>query len=106
MAKNGILGTHRDFKNRLAKAKSAFARLRPAWKSNSYSKETKLKLYNSVVKATLINGSECWGMCESDRKSLNTFHTESLRRILGMHWPGTLSNADLYRMTNSEPLSQ
>ncbi|RMZ96446.1 hypothetical protein BpHYR1_019745 [Brachionus plicatilis] len=51
-------------------------------------------------------GSECWGMNECDRKSLNTFHTGSLRRILGIHWPETLSNADLYRMTNSEPLSQ
>ncbi|RNA00069.1 RNA-directed DNA polymerase from mobile element jockey [Brachionus plicatilis] len=62
-----------SIKNRLAKSNNAFARLRPAWKSNSYSKETKLKLYNSVVEATLMFGSGCWGMCESDRKCLNTF---------------------------------
>ncbi|RMZ95619.1 endonuclease-reverse transcriptase [Brachionus plicatilis] len=98
------LGTHRDIKTlRLAKPKSVFARLRPALKSSSYSKGTKLKLYNSVVKATLMYGSECWRMNECERKSLDTFHTGSLRRI---HWPETLSNADLYRMTNSEPLSQ
>ena len=51
-------------------------------------------------------GSECWGMCESDKRSLNTFHTGSLRRILGIHWPEILSNAELYKRTNSEPLSQ
>ncbi|RNA15374.1 RNA-directed DNA polymerase from mobile element jockey [Brachionus plicatilis] len=62
---------------------SAFARLPSAWKSNSYSKET--QLYNSEVKATLMYGSENWGICESERKSLNTLHTGSLRRILGIH---------------------
>ncbi|RNA27839.1 hypothetical protein BpHYR1_049942 [Brachionus plicatilis] len=46
------LGTHSDIKNRLAKAK-----------------------------ITLMYGSECWGMYESDRTSLNTFHTGSQRRI-------------------------
>ncbi|RNA23493.1 endonuclease-reverse transcriptase [Brachionus plicatilis] len=85
------MGTHKGSENRLSKAMSAFARLRPAWKSNSYSKETKLTIYNSVVKATLMYGSECWRMCESDRKSMNSFHTDSLRRILGIHWPETLS---------------
>ncbi|RNA04318.1 RNA-directed DNA polymerase from mobile element jockey [Brachionus plicatilis] len=59
-----------------------------------------------ILKATLMYGSKCLGMCESDRNSLNIFHTGSLRGILGIHWPETLSNADLYRMTNSEPLSQ
>ncbi|RNA06665.1 hypothetical protein BpHYR1_053854 [Brachionus plicatilis] len=38
-------------------------------------------------------------MCESDRKSLNTFHMGSLRKILGIHCPDS-------RKTNSEPLSR
>ncbi|RNA25046.1 endonuclease-reverse transcriptase [Brachionus plicatilis] len=70
--------THRGIKNILAKAKIAFARLRPAWKSTSNSNETKLKLYHSVVKAKLMCRSGCWEKCESGRKSMNTFQFGSL----------------------------
>ncbi|RNA18779.1 hypothetical protein BpHYR1_049659 [Brachionus plicatilis] len=42
-------------------------------------------------------------MGESDRKSLYTFPNRSQRR-LETHWPETLSNAELYRKTNSEPM--
>ncbi|RNA42103.1 hypothetical protein BpHYR1_033745 [Brachionus plicatilis] len=53
------LGTHRDIKNRLSKVKFAFARLIPALKSNSYIKETKLKLYNTTPKCTEVNAGGC-----------------------------------------------
>ncbi|RNA15138.1 RNA-directed DNA polymerase from mobile element jockey [Brachionus plicatilis] len=54
-----VIDTQKSIKNRLAKAKSDFARLRQVWKSTIYSNETKLELFNSVVKAPLMNGSEC-----------------------------------------------
>ncbi|RNA17462.1 hypothetical protein BpHYR1_002819 [Brachionus plicatilis] len=40
------LGTHRDIKNRLSKAKFAFARLLPALKSNSYIKNSMYQCIN------------------------------------------------------------
>ena len=40
--------------NRLSKARAAFHKLRPIWKTNQYSRKTKVKLYNSNVKPVLL----------------------------------------------------
>ena len=50
----------KDIKNRLSKARTAFHKLRPIWKSNQYIRKTKIKLYNSNVKSVLLYGSEYW----------------------------------------------
>ena len=64
--------TRKDIKNRLSKARTAFHKLRPIWKSNNYSRKTKIKLYNSNVKSVLLYGSECWRVTKTDMKSLST----------------------------------
>ena len=51
--------TQKDIKNRLAKPRTAFHRLRHIWKSKQYNRKTKVKLYNSNVKSVLLHGSEC-----------------------------------------------
>ena len=35
---------------------------------------------------------------------LQTFINRCLRRIVGVHWPDTISNADLYERTNQVPV--
>ena len=50
----------KDIQSRLGKARGAFARLQPIWKSKQCSLKTKLRLYNSKVKSVLLYGSECW----------------------------------------------
>jgi hypothetical protein len=57
--------TQKDIKNRLAKARSAFQRLRPIWKSKQYNRKTKIRLNNSNVKSVLLYGSECWRVTKS-----------------------------------------
>jgi len=42
-------GTEEDVTARLGKARSAFARLKPVWKSNAYSRATKPRIYKSNV---------------------------------------------------------
>ena len=54
------------FKNRLSKARNAFAILRPVWLLSVYSLRTKLHLYNSIVKSVLWYGSECLQVVETD----------------------------------------
>ena len=88
-------GAASDIKNRLNKARNAFSILNNVWKSSQYSTKTKLRLYQSCVLSTLLYGSECWRMTDSDLTKLSTFHTKSLRRILRIFWPETISNQDL-----------
>ena len=93
-------GAGSDIKNRLNKAKNAFRMLNNMWRSSQNSTKTKLKIYQSCVMSTLLYGSECWRMTESDITKLSVFHTKNLRRILQIFWPGTISNQQLLAHCN------
>ena len=64
------------------KARNTFRMLNNVWKSSEYSTKTKLRLYQNCVISTLLYGSECWRMTETDLNKLSTFHTKNLTRIL------------------------
>ena len=95
-------GAGSDIKNRLSKARNAFRMLNNVWKSSQYSIKLKLRLYQSCVISTLLYGSECWRMTESDLNKLSTFHTKNLRRILRIFWPETISNQELLARCNQD----
>ena len=98
-------GAGNDIMNRLNKARNIFRSLNNVWKSSQYSKQTKLKLYQSCVLSTLLYGSECWRMTENDLTKLSVFHTKSLRRILRIFWPNKISNEDLLRQCKQENMA-
>ena len=97
-------GADSDIRNRLGKARNAFRMLQNVWKSSQYSTKTKLRLYKSCVLTTLLYGSECWRMTESDLNKLSTFHTKNLRKILRIFWPKTISNQQLFTQCNQESM--
>ena len=97
-------GSEEDIMSRLGKARSAFFRLLLLWKSNNYSSETKLRLYQNNVLSVLQYGSECWRMTERDSSRLATFHTTYLRRIMRVFWPNKISNSRLLQVTKQESL--
>lgn len=98
-------GADRDIQQRLAKARAAFKNLQAVWKSSQYTNRTKLKLYKSCIIPILLYGSECWRMTENDLNKLSTFHTKSLRRILKVFWPNTISNQDLLSRCDQEDMA-
>ena len=59
-------GADVDIKNRVNKARGAFFRLKPVWRSTIYSRRTKLRLYQSCVLCTLLPGSQCWHVTKLD----------------------------------------
>jgi len=67
-------GAGKDIKARLSKARAAFAKLQPIWKSSKYSLRAKIHLYNSNVKSVFLYGSECWRIIKSDIKKVEVFH--------------------------------
>ena len=91
----------KDIKNRLSKARTAFHKLRPIWKSNQYSRTSNIKLYNSNVKSVLLYGSECWRVTKTDMNSLSSFHHNCLKQICKIFWPNTITNTNLLKLTNS-----
>ncbi|XP_013400983.1 uncharacterized protein LOC106166864 [Lingula anatina] len=99
-------GTSRDVNNRLTKARNAFKSLNKIWKCSQYSIKTKLRIFESCILSTLLYGSECWRITEEDIKKLSTFHTSSLRKILKIFWPRTISNDDLLKQTNQRSISE
>ncbi|KAL9980638.1 hypothetical protein ACROYT_G009248 [Oculina patagonica] len=93
-----------DIQSRLNKARNTFRMLSNVWRSSQFGTHTKLKIYQSCVLSTLLYGSECWRMLESDLEKLSTFHTKSLRKILRIFWPQTISNKDLLLRCKQEDM--
>ena len=83
----------------LGNAHSAVAKLLNIWKSNQYTMKTKLRLYNSNVKAILLCGSECWWVVKGDMATIEAIHNGCLRKICQIFWPNKISNVDLHKKT-------
>lgn len=98
-------GADIDIRQRIGKARGAFAKLRPVWRSRNYSRRTKIKIYQACVLSVLLYGSECWRMTVHDLRKLQSFHTSCLRKILHIFWPKKISNNELFKLTEQEDMS-
>ncbi|XP_056018352.1 uncharacterized protein LOC125671844 [Ostrea edulis] len=98
-------GTEFDITRRLGLARSAFSALNKIWKSSKFKTDTKLRLFNTNVISVLLYCAELWRTTKKDEERLDTFQRKCLRRILNTYWPEKISNDDLYRWTNTIPLS-
>ena len=98
-------GAHKDIQACLNIAKGAFSRLRNIWKSRQYSLKTKIRLYNSNVKAVLLYGSECWRITKDDTRKVDVFHNGCLRKICNIYWPNKILNVELHKKTDSMNMS-
>ena len=79
--------------------------LGPVWKNENLSLHTKLRLFNTNVKSVLMYGSETWRRTKGIDNKLQVFVNTCLRRILRIRWPEHISNEDLWRRTNQEPIA-
>ncbi len=57
------------------------------------------------MKSVLLYNSATWGVSKNDQKGLNSFHRKQLRKVVGVHWPHTISKKKLYNLTKTQPLS-
>jgi len=103
---HGAVGSHEDISCRLSIARRAYAPLNPVWRSRTYSKHTKLRIFKSCVISTLLYGAEMWRVTSTDMERLDIFHRKCLRRILGIFWPYTISNCELYERAREGPISE
>ena len=94
-----------EIRARLAKASQAFASLRSTWKARNIRLKTKLRIFKSNVISTLLYGSESWKVTKTISNKLDVFQNRCLRRILQIYWPNTITNEELHRRAEIEPIS-
>lgn len=94
----------KDMKNSLGKAKSMFGRLRKVWGSKRYSKRTKIRLYNTLVKPVLLYGCEAWKVSVVDNEKLDSFQYKCLKRLMGIYWPYIISKDELNERCGCESI--
>jgi len=97
-------GAEADIQARLGKARNAFAKLAPIWRSSQYGKQTKIKIFSTCVLPVLLYGSECWRITKQDEHKLSVFHCTCLRKILKIFWPNRISNDELLSTSKQEPI--
>ena len=67
---HGAGGSHKDITRRLSIARRAYATLNPAWRSETYSKHTKLRIFKSCVTSILLHCAEMWRVTSTDMERL------------------------------------
>ena len=97
-------GADEDVENRLLKAKQAFAALRNIWRANQISRNVKLKFFRTNVLSVLLYGCETWKVTNKIVGKIQVFVNKSLRQILKIFWPQTISNEKLWQITNFEEM--
>ncbi|MDY6930075.1 MAG: reverse transcriptase family protein [Pseudomonadota bacterium] len=72
-----------DIDRRISLARSTFACLQKGlWSRREISTRTKSRIYQAVVRTTLLYGSETWPLRVADRNKIEVFDNDCLRRIL------------------------
>ena len=91
----------KEISNRIAKASSAFGRLRKrVWDDRGLKSETKCDVYRAVVLSALLYGCETWTAYRRHIKLLEQFHQRCLRSILNIRWFHKVSNVQVLQRSN------
>jgi hypothetical protein len=82
-----------ELTKRMAKASSAFGRLRTRlWNNHHVSIRVKCKIYRAIVLSTLLYGAESWTLYRSQVKKLHAFMMRHLRSIMKVTWKDKVTN--------------
>lgn len=98
-------GADQDIKSRIGKARHAFVTLRAIWKSSNINLKTKIRIFEKNVKSFLLYGSETWKQTKKNEHDLQVFVNKCLRQLLKIRWHEKISNQDLWKKTNQNPIS-
>ena len=91
----------KEISSRIAKASSAFGRLRKrVWDDRGLKIETKCAVYRAVVLSALLYGCETWTAYRRHIKQLEQFHQRCLRSILNIRWFHKISNVQVLQRAN------
>jgi len=95
-----------ECQSRIQSANAAFNAMHRVWlKKYKTSVKIKMRLYNSCVRSRLLYnaGVSAYTRIQLDR--IDAAHRRHLRRLLGIYYPERISNQELYKQTESKPIS-
>ena len=101
-----LMGEEEDVRRRMELASRVFGQLYALWlRRDKVAEKTRLRLYNAIVLPTFLYNCETWGLSSTAMAKADAFHRRQMRSLLGIRYPDTISNDDLYRRTKSNPIS-
>ena len=65
----------------------------------------KIQLYNALVRSILLYNCCAWGMSKKDEDAIDSFHRKQLRHTLNIHYPHKIRSKQLYKITQTHPIS-
>ena len=100
-----LLCSTADISHRIALAQSAFQTYTKLWlRGTQIPLERKLIVYEAQVLSVLLYNCSSWSAPKAVMEKLNTCHRKHLRHICNIHYPGVISNKELYRRCKSVPI--
>ena len=97
------LGTETYIKNRKGLVISVMKELYYIFKSKFISNKLNIREFETYISSIFLYYSETWSLSETLNKKIVAFQRKQLRYTLNIHYPKTISNAKLYRITRAEP---
>jgi len=73
----------KEIQRRINQTNKAYYSLLPVMKNKDVHRNTKIKLYQSMIKPVLMYGCEVWSISQEDEERLKTFERKILRKIYG-----------------------
>ena len=102
-----LLGDSEDMVRRIQLAAAALVKLKEMWSRRRIVSERKrLRTYNACILPVLTYNACTWGLTEVEIARLDAFHRRQLKSLLGIRYPDTIHNSDLYNRTKSTPMSE
>ena len=89
----------KEISTRIGLAAQAFKKLKNIWKSTTLSKRTKLNIYRSNVRSTLLYAAETWRINKKIESRLRGFEGRCLRRICKIRWEERITNEEIWDQT-------
>nr|KAG5694275.1 hypothetical protein BaRGS_031993 [Batillaria attramentaria] len=99
-------GGTEDIKNRLSKARGAFYNLTKIWRTRNIGRNTKIKLFKTLVRPVLLYGCEAWKITKTEEEKMDSFQYMCLRKILRIWWPQRISNKTISETSGVAKISE
>ena len=90
----------KDIKIRTATALKVMSELDNIWRNKHVKRETKMRLYRSLIVPIALYGCETWTLRSAEEKRLLVFEMAALRKILGVHIMDKMRNEDIRKALN------
>ena len=101
-----LQGNEQDVTRRKQLATAAFRSLSVVWCRREFiSEKLRLRLYQAFAIPVLTYNGGTWGLTVALEESLDSFHRQHLRSLLGVRWPQKITNVSLYARCKAEPIT-